>query len=57
MALPFFLSACNDDKKADKDMKKHLKGTPEQQENDKKFFKGLDELKGVSKEKAIPERR
>lgn len=57
MALSVFLSACNDEKKVENGAKISLKGTPEQEAFSKKFFKGVDEFKGLSKEKAMPERR
>lgn len=52
MALPFFLSAC-DEKKVENGTGVSLKATPEQKAFFDNSMKGINEFKGLSKEKAM----
>lgn len=52
MVLPLFLSACNDEKKVENGTGISQKATPEQKAFSDSTMKGLDELKGLSKQKA-----
>lgn len=52
LLLPLFLCACSDEKKVENGTGTSLKPTPAQEAFTKETMKGLDELKGLSKQKA-----